>query len=190
MPTRARNGARIVLRSIVALMRAICASATSRAARVLSTSSADTARCSLSFVHARELRLRELGLRFERFQLGLLDGDVERDEDGAFLDDLTRLERDTAHRAGQLIANADRTRRDDSADRRRHGSVLALLRDGRLHGFHGLGLMGRGGIRIFERGMFPGRERAARSNHCNHQNDRSNSCDSTFETRLPAKVGT
>ena len=39
MPTRARNGARIVLRSMIALVRAICACATSRAAACLSTSS-------------------------------------------------------------------------------------------------------------------------------------------------------
>ena len=41
---------------------------------------------------ARKLRLRELGLRFERLQLGLLDRDVERDEHRASLDDLTGLE--------------------------------------------------------------------------------------------------
>ena len=87
----------------------------------------------------------ELGMSgFERFQLGLLDGDIQRDENGTFLDDLPGLERDTAHRTRQLIADADRTRRHHSADSSGHRSVFALPGDGRLHGFHRLGLMGCG----------------------------------------------
>ena len=78
MPTRARNGARIVLRPMIALVRVI-----SRPGDVqIGPRPIDFFLCGGHFVvqilSAIEHRLGEGSLRLLSFQLGLFDGDIKR----------------------------------------------------------------------------------------------------------------
>ncbi len=57
IPTRARKGARIVFRAMMARVRAICASATSRSARVRSSSVAGTMPCWRKLLGPAQVRL-------------------------------------------------------------------------------------------------------------------------------------
>jgi len=113
---------------------------------VLSTSSAETARCSLSLETRANCVLASSACASSAFRSACSTA-----TSSAPLDYLTWFEVDIADRTGQFVANADRTRRDDGADCRGDGTVLALLRDGRLHRFHGLGLIRRGSVGIFQR---------------------------------------
>jgi hypothetical protein len=58
---------------------------------------------------AIEHRLREGGLCLLRLQFGLLDGHVECHQYGACIDDLPRREPNQVDRAGEFVAQRDRT---------------------------------------------------------------------------------
>jgi hypothetical protein len=108
--------------------------------------------------YARVLRIGECGLRLQRLEIGLLHGHIQPHQHCAGLDDLPWNQGHSTHRAGKFIANADGLRSHDRADGCRARPVLALFGDRNLDGFDRLGLLGRGGVRIFQRGLFPGRE--------------------------------
>jgi hypothetical protein len=93
-------------------------------------------------LHAAEQRLREDGLRLLREQLGLFDGDVERDEQRPSIDDLASPEHDLLDRARDLVPQRDRAQGRDRPDRGRRAQVLALLCDGDAHLLHRFGLGG------------------------------------------------
>ena len=109
-------------------------------------------------VHAREQCFGQSGLRLLCLELGLLDRDVERDEQRAFLDDPPRREVDVLHRAGQLVAKGDRAQREDGSDGGHRLPVFALDGDGGGHGFDGLGLHGGRFFGFDGRGVLPGGE--------------------------------
>ena len=138
---RARNGARIIFRSMMARVRATCASATSRWASASSSSVSRHGTALVQPPRALEERFRERRLRFLRAQLRTFDRDVERDEHGAGLDDAARREVYAPHRAWQLVAQRHRALRDNRAYRCRRRRIRALPRGGNHDGFHRLGLI-------------------------------------------------
>ena len=147
----------MVFLAMIALVRAICANATSRSARAIHSSS-DAARFSIR----RRARPSTVSARAAcacwAFDLGLLDGDVERDQHRARVNDLPGHEHDAVDGAGKLVAQGDRAQRQDRPDRRRRLPVFAFRRDGCRHRLHGLGLIRRGRVGFFYRGVLPGGE--------------------------------
>ena len=107
------------------------------------------------------MRLGEVAPAPQRLQLGLFDRDIEPDQHRACFDDLARSEANVTHRARQLVAHRDRTQRHDRADRRRRLAVFARLGDRGRYRFHRLRLIRCRGIGLFDRRLFPGRERDA-----------------------------
>src|SRR5262249_37225756 len=65
---------------------------------------------------AVEHRAREGSLRFLRFQLSFLDGHIECDEHNARVDDLSWCEADITDSAWELVAQCDRTQRQNRPD--------------------------------------------------------------------------
>jgi hypothetical protein len=112
-------------------------------------------------LHSGEHRAGEVGLCLERLQLGFLHRDVERDEDGAGVDDASGRERDAADGAGQLVAQRDRAQGEHGADRGGGPAVLALGRAGGTHGLDGLRLARGRGVRFARFGELPCGERSA-----------------------------
>src|SRR5690606_11012302 len=136
-------------------------------------------------LHAFVLCLSKQRLRLERFQIGLLDRDIERDEHRAGLDDLARLERHVTHGSGQFVAHRNGARRDDRADRSRLATIFALGSDRDRDRLDGLGLIRRRLGHVLERGLLPGSERGAGHDHRGNECNRSNVTTTNHANRLP-----
>ena len=132
-----------------------------------------------------EGRLCQVRLRLLRLELRLLHGDVQRDEHGAGLHDLPGGERHLTHRARELVAQGDRSQRQDRSDRGRRGAILPLPGDRAGYGLHGLGLPAGRGIGAPDGGALPGHQAATGHGKCQQEHSRSGPATIALHERMP-----
>ncbi len=174
MPTRARKGARIVLRAMSARVRSTCARATSRSARALSSSIAEAAPREVMRSTRSRLVCGETRLRFLRAKLGGLHRDVEGDEHGA-------RARRPDQAAGRRSAPFRRTSLRSVIERGASTVPIAeadlLMRSGGRNGggdgLGRLGLIGRRGLGAAEAGVLPRAEEEGGADHESEKHERS-----------------
>src|SRR6266516_1135105 len=161
IPTRARNGARIVFFAMTARARLVHF----------------LLRRGLGLpqdLEAREARCRQVGLGLLCLELRFLHGDVERDEYRAGVDDASGREHHLADRACKLVTQGDGVEREDGSDRGGRGAILPRPGDGQGHRFDGLGLARGRGIGLPGGRVFPGHQTAGSDEERSQQHGRSN----------------
>ena len=188
IPTRARKGARIVFREMIARVRAICASATSRSARVRSSSVAGTMPC------WRRLSARPRFASASCAWASSARSSASSTETSSATSNVPASttspgsSRTWTTRPGTLVAQRDRARSKHRADRRGRPAILELPRHRRCHCFDRLGLARRGRLRLTQRCMLRNREKDPGSRDQHHQERRSHP-DASTHVALPKLCG-
>ena len=96
---------------------------------------------------------RDLGLLGPEF--GLLDRDVECDQQGAGFDDLARDEPNLADRPCELVLQRNRAQGEDRSNRGRRLAMVDRSCHSHCDRLHGLRLISRGGLLVLDGFVFP-----------------------------------
>ena len=181
MPSTPENGARIVLRSIVARISPTCASACLCSAAAASNSARETASLLDQALHALEVQRARSRCASAAASCACSCRVSSCDQHVALLDRLARLEGDPVDDAGQVGADGHALHGRDRADRVERRRPLLALRDDRRHRLRRRlhrGELLRHGLELPE--LHEAERRDEGDHHDHHQNHSLRHCLSSF----------